>query len=150
MKVLYSASNASMKNGASRCLFDIVRSVGRYGITPIVCVPVKGELCDLLKKFNIKYYVIKEYTWVWRKPIGSNFNFVKRLKYFFRKFISNNITKNKIYKIIKKEGIEIIHINALTTYIASLAALKANIPYVWHIREFMEEDLESEFCSKKY
>ena len=40
-----------------------------------------------------------------------------------------------------------IHINSSVTYFAAIAALIAGIPYVWHIRELLEEHFECEFLN---
>lgn len=51
----------------------------------------------------------------------------------------------QLLPIIKQENIALIHINSSVSYFAALAALMADVPYVWHIRELMEEQFSSEF-----
>ena len=60
---------------------------------------------------------------------------------FFVKSICNSIHKRKIEKVLKSENIDIIHINGLDSGIGAEIAQKLKIPYVWHIRQFMEADL---------
>lgn len=55
----------------------------------------------------------------------------------------------QLLPIIKQERIYLIHINSSVSYFAALAALMAGIPYVWHIRELMEEQFGCEFLDKK-
>ena len=65
------------------------------------------------------------------------------------------ILRNKIYArglagILKKEHVDLVHINTVYSYFGAYAARKVNIPYVWHIREFLEEDQGNEFYFPKY
>ena len=53
-------------------------------------------------------------------------------------------------KLIKDEKVDIVHENALTAYVAAWAAESLGVPVVWHIREFMEEDLNISFYNKQY
>lgn len=43
-----------------------------------------------------------------------------------------------------------LDVNALTAYVVGKAAILENIPVVWHIREFMEEDLGISFIDSTY
>ena len=52
-------------------------------------------------------------------------------------------------KILKNENIDIIHINGLNNGIGAMIAQKLGIPYVWHIRQLMEEDLHQRYIIKK-
>src|SRR5699024_11700196 len=52
-------------------------------------------------------------------------------------------------KYLKKENPNILHINALTSGNVAKCAEDLNIPVVWHIREFMEEDLGIDFVNPK-
>ena len=48
----------------------------------------------------------------------------------------------KNQKADQKGKIQIVHINTSCSYVGAQAALLENIPFVWHIREFLEEDQE--------
>lgn len=69
---------------------------------------------------------------------------------FFVKSICNSIQKRKIEKILKAENVDIIHINGLDSGIGAEIAQKLKIPYVWHIRQFMEADLGKKLFREKY
>src|SRR5699024_1652497 len=47
----------------------------------------------------------------------------------------------RTYKLLKKESPDIIHINGIGSNVGAEVALKLKIPYVWHIRQLLEEDL---------
>jgi glycosyltransferase involved in cell wall biosynthesis len=52
----------------------------------------------------------------------------------------NKIAVEKLSQYIKDNNIDILHINTTYSYVGALAALQENIPFVWHLREFLEED----------
>lgn len=53
----------------------------------------------------------------------------------------------ELLPIIKKEKIQLIHINSSVSYFAAIAALMEGIPYVWHIRELVEEHYGYEYIN---
>ncbi len=54
----------------------------------------------------------------------------------------------KLLPIVKEEEIDLIHINSSVSYFAAITALMAGIPYIWHIRELMDEHYGCEFINK--
>ena len=63
-------------------------------------------------------------------------------------FYDNYKAAIRLQEIIKKENIDLIHINSSVSNVGAFAALMADIPYVWHFREMLEEDFECEFWDK--
>lgn len=62
----------------------------------------------------------------------------------------NNRTRAKALKWFKKEGVELIHINSqFAGIIGSQVAQKLNIPYVYHMREYLDKDFFVRFYSDK-
>lgn len=55
----------------------------------------------------------------------------------------------QLLPIIQKEKIQLIHINSSVSSFAAIAALMAHIPYVWHIRELLEEQFGCEFLNQE-
>jgi len=49
----------------------------------------------------------------------------------------------------KNRKFDIVHINAITDGLVGMAACQTNRALVWHIREFMEEDLSLQFRNKR-
>ena len=64
------------------------------------------------------------------------------------KEIVNFTALKKTVRYIKQNHIDLVHINALTDEIGARAAIATKTPFIWHIREFMEEDLGISFCNK--
>ena len=55
----------------------------------------------------------------------------------------------KLLPIVKEEKVQLIHINSSTSYFAAITALIAGIPYIWHIRELMEEHFGCVFVNEE-
>ena len=53
-------------------------------------------------------------------------------------------------ELIKKEHIDLIHINTTYSYVAAIAGLITKTPIVWHLREFLEEDQKRKIYDKEY
>lgn len=70
------------------------------------------------------------------------------IKYIIFKFI-NPIQINRIVKKLNNINIDLIHSNSFAVTIGAEIAKKMNIPHIWHIREFMEEDHEIEHYNKE-
>lgn len=51
--------------------------------------------------------------------------------------------------LMRSRDIDIVHINTSWTYVGALAAKKAKIPFIWHIREFLEEDQDRRIWKRK-
>src|SRR5699024_4506757 len=105
---------------------------------PVLIIPHRGPLEKELKKNNIDYKWITQYYWIVDrdkpKTIKDSF------KWILKQTI-NYIQELRIYYIIKREKINLVHINAITSSNGYLAAKLSKVPLVWHIREFLEEDL---------
>lgn len=57
-----------------------------------------------------------------------------------RRFYTHPKSEHQIEQIIRSCGIELVAISSGATTAGSGAAQKAGVPFVWHIREFMQED----------
>lgn len=143
MKVLLASTNSEMFSGASKCLIELAKKLVDHKIGVVVVLSRSGMLEHELKKANIKYYIIKEYqSWYIDQGMENKYARIKRM--------ANLLTVRKIKQIIKYEHIDLVHENASTAYAAALAAEESHIPVVWHLREFMEEDLGITFFDSKY
>lgn len=139
--VLY-ISNESELGGAAQSLIDMLVSIKDKFIKPIVVIPQAGSIEEKLRELQIDYYIV--YFSRGYGKIG-----VATREDEDRNFKDNYMAACQLQDIIKKEQIDLIHINSSVTNVGAFAALLANIPYVWHFREFLEEDFDSEFWDKK-
>lgn len=145
MKVLYVATYSGT-SGASHSLINMILQMKEKGVDPTLIIPHRGSLEELLHENNIKYKRITQYYWV--TNIDNPKTLKDSIKWFVKQMI-NFVQELRIYHILKRNKIDIIHINAVTASNAYLAARLSRTPIVWHIREFLEEDLNRTFRNRK-
>lgn len=142
MRILLAATSGENFSGASKCLIELAENLKRRDFDVIVILPRKGLLEDSLKNIGIKYYVIHEYQ-CWYSDLEKG-------RWINTKRVLNYLAILKVKKILVEEKIDIVHVNACTAYVVGKAAILSDVKLVWHIREFMEEDLNISFVDKKY
>lgn len=126
--------------GAARSLVDILSKV-KYKINPTVIVHDNIEVEQIFIEQNIHFYKLHfhlDYV-----KIGNS-NEEKRLE----NVIESYKVARQLLPIIEKENIHLIHINSSVSSFGAIAALMANIPYIWHVRELMEEQFNCEFLNE--
>ncbi|UNL46186.1 glycosyltransferase [Lactobacillus amylovorus] len=145
-KIVLAATSGKMFSGASKALLELAQNFKKRNIQVIVLLPEEGDLKIKLDQLNISSFVFREYNswYTWEKN-----NKINIFKYVIKRVL-NYLTILKIEKFLKKEKPDIVHVNALTAYTVGAAAINSHIPVVWHIREFMEEDLGVKFTNKKF
>ncbi len=142
MKVLYIGGD-TLATGASFSMIKLIEEEEKLGID-VVPVVHKGNSEKLLSQKGRSHYIVN--AWSWR--VSLNAPWYKVLLIHLIKGILNIPCYFRYKKIIKVEKPDIVHINALTTYVGAMAAARSKKPLVWHIREMMEEDLNSQFWNK--
>lgn len=142
MKICF-AAHASNLTGASKSMLNLISELKKKNIEIYVILPKKGIIEEKLSEMNIQYTVVRSYSRM--DKIGAKKNVLKDII----KVIINYFSMIKIEHILKKESIDLVHINSLIHYVAAKSAKKCNIPYIWHIREFLEEDHGVELSNKK-
>lgn len=145
-KVVLGATSGRLFSGASKALLELAQNLKSRGIDVIIVLPEKGDFKLELDKQNISNFTFKEYSswYTWKTEEKLNIP-----KYFVKRFL-NYFTILKIRHLLKKEKPDVVHVNALTSYTVGLAGIKSRIPVVWHMREFMEEDLGVKFTNRKF
>lgn len=145
MRILFIATYAGT-SGASLSLVSLINHLKEKGVVPLVIIPKRGPLEKLLKDNDIPYERIRLFNWI--TPTGKCNNKKEKAKWKLKQII-NLLQELRILRIINKNKINILHINAITASWGYNAAKKSNIPIIWHIREFLEEDLNKKFWNKK-
>lgn len=146
MKILLVATSTEDFSGASKCLIELASSLIRQGQEVVVSIPkAESPIQIILHEKSIPFVVMREYQ-CWYKEESERANpFTIAIKR-----IMNEITVVKCRKYLRSECFDIVHINALTAYVVGKAAIEEKLPVVWHIREFMEEDLGISFIDSSY
>lgn len=144
-KIAFFTFESSVVPGVSKSLINIIDHLS-IDYKPIVILHKSGDIETELLKRNITYYIVKSYTYT--KKINEN-KFLSICKYIYKR-IYNFFQFNKVKKIMNIEEIKIIHLNKITCSFGAEVSIKCKIPFITHIREFLEEDQSREFINKKY
>lgn len=145
MNILLAATGSESFSGAAKCLVELAKGLRNNGYKILVLLPDKGDIENLLKSENIDYCVIKQHQAWYVYLDDAHPNRYPRIKQ-----IVNRKAVIAIKKLIRTNHIDIVHENASTAYAAAVAAEECHIPVVWHLREFLEEDLGITFFDQKY
>lgn len=138
--ILYIFNDDSF-GGAALSLLDTLTEIKKY-INPVVVMQefIKEDVGRKFEELGICCYKIRFSTDFVK--IGDATEEKKE-----QEFKQSYEASLQLLPIIKQENIHLIHINSSASYFAALAALMADVPYVWHIRELMEEQFGCEFIN---
>lgn len=141
----FSHGSGTNQDGATLSMLNVMEELASRGhfVIGIMTKDVNLEYLKIRK--NIKFYFLPSYDM--RLDLSRN-NFSAKLKYFVKNKINWFIMRDTL-KILAKEDIDIIHINGLNNGIGAMIARKLKIPYVWHIRQLMQEDLNQRLYNQK-
>lgn len=148
MKVIY-LSHTSIMGGAPIALINIIKGMEGLNLVPIVVVPTKGELTDVLSNMGVKCYV-PPFRYVCMLEYPRNCSLIawpKRLGIMFLRYFYG---QHYLKKIIKNENPDIVHSNTGVCNLALRYCARKKIPYVWHIREYLVECGYKPFPINKY
>lgn len=140
MKICF-ASHASDLSGACNSMLNLISELKKKNVDVCVILPRHGIIEKKLIEMDVRYYIVKSYSKIIR--VNQRKNIFKTLV----KTIYNYFSKVKIKQILKKEKPDLVHINNLTHYVTAVAANDLNIKYVWHLREFLDEDIGFKFTN---
>lgn len=147
MRVLYVETKGAMLNGSQQSLLNLIQILERQGIEPYLACHMKWELVDAAKDAGIHTIVIPYKSLIIRR---KDMSLLKYLKYP-AKIVFNQIQARKASKFLTDNQIDIVHLNTtLAPEIWAKAAQICNIPYIWHIREFLDIDHDRILLNKKH
>lgn len=147
MRVVFVASDNSQSSGAFRSLVTLAQLLkNEYKVAVKVILPNQGTGSKLLEKNNIDYTIINSFDWT--VELQKCHSIKSYLKWNIKK-----IYNRRSIKLIKQElelyKPDLVHINTSWGYVGAIAANELNIPVIWHIREFLEEDQFRKFWNRK-
>lgn len=143
MKVLLAATDSSYVTGAAKSLIDLYESYTAANNQVVISLPRHGDIEEQLNIRGIPYVILRERGGCWVSHKRRDVLYpIKRVVNFFSVL--------KAARYIKREKFDLVHINAITAYVPALAAIMKKVPVTWHIREFLEEDLENHFLDRKW
>ena len=139
---------ANFYSGASFSLIVLAKEMkktNRYN--PIVYLLEKNSSLEkYLHDIGIDCVSIQFHDY-WDAPIDQNL-----IKLFGKKMLGpiNTVLKyNEVKHSLIDNNVKLVHINMLTRGGVAVIAEKIGIPVVWHMREFMEEDINVKFVNPK-
>ena len=138
LNVLFIPSDNNRTSGAFLSMANLILNLkNKYGINELVILPNEGNGDEILSSFGIDFLLINSKDWV--VPLSQQHDEK------FKKEVSNKKRINdkailEIRKIIQNNNFDIMHINTTYSYVGAEAAIKEHLPFVWHLREFLEED----------
>lgn len=144
-KIILVSTTGDDVSGASKALIELAIALRNKGNKVIIVLPSCGNLKQIFDRLGIPSKVLFFYETWWKWLDKEKFSYIK----YCIKQIFNHRYYHRIKMYLKKEKPDIVHINALTNGGIAQCAEDLNIPVVWHIREFMEEDLGIAFANQK-
>lgn len=138
-------STHDMTSGASHSLISMAKEIKKEGkYNPIIILPESGELEKKLNENDIECYVINDYRKdMWSTGLDTLQSY-HAIKIYTKLVLSPIRVRNymkEIKNILINKNIKLVHINMLTCGLVGQVAIKIGIPVVWHIREYLEEDI---------
>lgn len=124
-------SHSSELLGAQQSLLYILKNIDIGRFNPFVICPGKGPLIQEIEKLGFSVEMVPMQWWLF-----GRFNLLKELV----KPVFQLYSILKILFLIKKDDIDLVHINTIVTFEAAVAAKIAKRPCVWHIREILKDN----------
>ncbi|MFC1719530.1 glycosyltransferase [Pseudomonadota bacterium] len=118
-----------MRGGAARSLLEILASLPRGQMQPVVIVPKKGEFSAQCEKLKITCHFVPSVWWVAADSIDQWLYGMNRLPG----------AVGAVREIIQQEHVDVVHSNSSVNPVGAIAAAIEGRPHVWHIREFLSK-----------
>ena len=137
MKILMISSDNNPTSGAFLSEVKLCQLlIERCGNEVLVVLPKDGEGKKILEEVHVPYIIIPSYDWV--TTLDGKQSLLYRIKRYMKQ-LYNLKAIFKIAKIAKEKEFDILHINTTYAYVGAKAALSAQKPFIWHLREYLEE-----------
>ena len=137
MNIIYISPSNGI-GGAELSLSEIIIQSAKKGhnVYVVLGYPKKGDnkLYDIIKNHCKGIYFIRQMRW--HIPNKMSW-FDRKINYFYHFFLSgwHIVPVIKIFRLVKKLKIDIIHTNTFWGIDGMLAAKILSVPHIWHIRE---------------
>ena len=141
MKIAYFLHTAKATDGSSKAFLHLMHDLLLKGVTPLVILPHKGEICQILQDMHIQYVILswpaRPSTYPWVNTLIGSILFIPRL---VGRLLVNSLATLQSIKIIRQFAPDIIHSNSSTLAIGYYTARFLGVPHIWHIREYGDLD----------
>ena len=131
--------------GAQISFVNLLREFKEYGVNPFVVVSEEWEITDRLREFGVEILVT---------PIYEFFTSVDGAYGEYHDSAiqerQNAISQKLIQDFFEKNNVELVHMNTrFCGLLGAKVAREMHIPYIYHIREFLEADFGLVFKDEK-
>ena len=135
MKILF-ITHYSFLYGANKSLLQLLIDLRiYYNVKATVIIPEKGTFSDKLEENNIDYYVFNYYNW-----LNVNTFIIAKIKIIINKFLFKRVLNS-----LKNYNYNFIHTNSSVTNLGGYLSNKMQIPHIWHIREYGQDDFNLKY-----
>jgi len=117
--------------GASRSLLRLLPQIRERGYEPLIVLGENGPLRERIEALGLRVWV-DDGLGVIDRPTFKSW----RVAGFFVRF---PISVWKLFRLIVREKVSLVHTNTGVMPAPALAAKLARVPHVWHIRESFQE-----------
>lgn len=120
-------SHSAALYGAQRSLYDLAVGLRALRVEVVATAPERGPLTDLLNRSGIATRILPCRNWVHSRTSY----------HWMRKFLIAKNQAKKASRWIADDRFDIVHTNSVVTPVGAMAAKRAGLPHVWHVREGM-------------
>lgn len=145
-RVLLVTSDCGIGSGAFRCAVELTKALRQRGAYDVfVITPDHGDGEALLRENNIPFACVPSWSWV----VRCNTDMRRNARKLITRIVRNHFAVRNLAKLIRRHDVDLVHCNTTWTYVGALAACRCKIPYVWHLREFLQEGQRCTIMNEK-
>lgn len=133
-KILY-IHPVSGSGGALQALLYLVKELDKFKYYPIILCPGFGKSYEVFKNNGIDVEIEKGIKMFCHATAG--WHSIKMMHRIIIDSFNLFYSALSIYKIIKKENPDLVHLSSSVLLGAALGARLARVPIVWHVREYI-------------
>ena len=144
MKIAYITNATDPFGGASKALFSIITELTKHGVEPLVITPDKNGIYESWAELGIPTMAIN-----YRQSVYPPIRNIKDFLFFplrlaGRIFLDYKAIK-KLHRVLVDEEVQLVHSNTSVVRIGDIAASKAGIPHIYHVREYGDIDFSMHY-----
>ena len=136
MRILFLAQYHE-EYGSIRSLLDLTAGLRSYDISPFFVIPAEGGFSAMLAAQGFPFKILPVPWWMSAKDLS--------LKSKLRAAREIRSAAREIEAQIRAWGINLVYTNSSVTPVGRLAAKRAGLPHIWHIREYGDLDFNLRF-----
>lgn len=136
MRILFLAQYHE-EYGSIRSLLDLTAGLRSYDISPFFVIPAEGGFSAMLAAQGFPFKILPVPWWMSAKDLS--------LKSKLKAAREIRSAAREIEAQIRAWGIDLVYTNSSVTAVGRLAAKRAGLPHIWHIREYGDLDFNLRF-----